>query len=158
MTDATIPAVGKRAPAFSLESDERQKVRFADLKGRPFVLYFYPKDATPGYTTEANEFRVNMKHFNKLGVAVFGVSPDSVDSHCKFIDRQKLNFRLLADPNHKAAEKYGVWVEKNMYGKKFWGVQRATFLINADGKVAAVWPKVSPRGHAAEVLAAAREL
>ena len=158
MAEATVPAVGKKAPAFSLESDDGTKVRLADLKGRAFVLYFYPKDATPGCTTEAQEFRDNMKAFDKLGVAVYGVSPDSVASHCKFAAKENLNFRLLADPDHKVAEKYGVWVEKNMYGKKYWGVQRATFLIDAAGKIAAVWPKVSPKGHAEEVLAAAREL
>lgn len=158
MPDASIPAVGKKAPAFTLESDEGMKVRLADLKGTPFVLYFYPKDATPGCTTEAQEFRDQVKHFEKIGVAVFGVSPDSVDSHCKFIGKEKLNFHLLADPDHKTAEKYGVWVEKNLYGKKYWGVQRTTFLVDAAGKIATVWPRVNPKGHAAEVLAAARQL
>lgn len=154
----TMPEAGKRAPAFTLPSSDGGKVSLGKLKGSPLVVYFYPKDNTPGCTTEALEFRAKTKQFEALGVRVFGISPDSVASHCKFIDRQKLNFTLLADEDHAIAEKYGVWVEKSMYGKKFMGVQRATFLIDKTGKTAQVWPKVKPKGHASEVLAAAKEL
>lgn len=152
------PAEGQKAPAFSLPSHEGGKVSSAGLKGNPYVIYFYPKDMTPGCTTEAKEFRDAMPEFDKLGVNVFGVSPDDVESHCKFVDKQSLNFALLADADHKIAEKYGLWVEKNMYGKKYWGVQRATFLVGPDGKIVKAWPKVSPKGHAAEVLEAAKSL
>ena len=107
---------------------------------------------------EAQEFRDQMRHFKRLGVIVLGISPDTIESHCKFVDKQKLNFTLLADTEHKVAEKYGVWVEKNMYGRKYWGVQRSTFLIDAAGKLAKVWPKVKPKGHAHEVLDAAKAL
>lgn len=155
---SNIPESGKRAPAFTLPSSDGGKVALTKLKGTPIVLYFYPKDNTPGCTTEALEFRAKAKQFQALGVRIFGVSPDSVASHCKFIEKQKLNFTLLADEDHAIAEKYGVWVEKSMYGKKFMGVQRSTFLIDGAGKIAQVWPKVKPKGHAAEVLAAAKEL
>ena len=158
MPKNTVPEVGKRAPAFTLLSSQGDKVTLSKLRGSPVVLYFYPKDNTPGCTVEAQEFRVKMKEFNKLGVRLFGISPDGVSTHCKFIDKQKLNFPLLADNKHIAAEKYGVWVEKSMYGRKFWGIQRATFLIDGSGKITQVWPKVIPKGHATEVLAAAKEL
>jgi thioredoxin-dependent peroxiredoxin len=153
-----MPEIGKRAPVFELPSSEGGTIALSRLKGSPVVLYFYPKDSTPGCTTEALEFRSKIKQFEALGVHIFGISPDSVDSHCKFIDKQKLNFVLLADEGHTVAEKYGVWVEKSMYGKKFMGVQRATFMIDGSGKIAHVWPKVSPKGHAAEVLERARSL
>lgn len=155
---AEIPGEGQTAPAFTLSSSEGNKIRSADLIGEPYVLYFYPKDLTPGCTTEAQEFRDSIPAFKTAGVKVFGVSPDGVESHCKFIDKHQLNFPLLVDTDHKVADKYGLWVEKNMYGRKYWGVQRATFLIGADGKVAKAWPKVSPKGHAAEVLATAKAL
>ena len=155
---STLPAKGNRAPVFALESNEGTKVKSAELKGNAYVVYFYPKDMTPGCTTEAQEFRDLMGHFEKLGIAVFGVSPDGVESHCKFIEKQQLNFALLVDADHALAEKYGLWVEKSMYGRKYWGVQRATFLVDSDGKIAQVWPKVKPKGHAAEVLTAAKAL
>lgn len=148
------PREGKKAPAFSLPSSEGGKVSLASLKGKRFVLYFYPKDDTPGCTVEAKAFRDKAADFAKAGVAVFGVSPDDAESHCKFRDKYGLNFALLADADHKAAESFGVWVEKNMYGKMFWGVQRATFLVDQKGVVTKVWPKVKPEGHAEEVLAA----
>jgi peroxiredoxin Q/BCP len=145
---------GKKAPAFTLESDDGTKIKLADLRGTPIVLYFYPKDDTPGCTREACAFRDRAKELAKLGAKVFGVSPDSVASHAKFRAKYKLNFPLLADPEHVVAEKYGAWREKNMYGKKMMGIQRSTFLIAADGKVARVWKKVSVDGHDEEVLEA----
>jgi thioredoxin-dependent peroxiredoxin len=149
---------GDRAPAFSLPASTGEKVKLSDLKGSPVVLYFYPKDATPGCTTEAQEFQKQLKAFEKAGAHVYGISADGVESHCKFVDKLKLAFPLLADESHAVCEKYGVWVEKNMYGKKFMGIQRATFLVGADGKLAKVWPKVSPKGHAKEVLDTVRAL
>lgn len=153
-----MPPEGKKAPAFTLPASTGGKVRLSELKGTPVVVYFYPKDNTPGCTTEAEEFRDHMKTFEKLGVHVLGISPDSIESHCRFIDKHDLNFTLLADEDHAVADKYGVWVEKNLYGRKFMGVQRATFLIDADGKIAKVWPKVRPKGHAQEVVEAAKAL
>ena len=158
MSDSTIPVEGKRAPAFQLPTDSGEKIRLSDFKGSPVVLYFYPKDNTPGCTTEAQDFRDLQKEFTKLGVTVLGVSPDSVESHVKFVAKQSLNFALLADPEHAAIEKYGLWVKKKLYGKEFMGVQRATFLIDGKGTIARSWPKVQVKGHAAEVLAAAKAL
>jgi thioredoxin-dependent peroxiredoxin len=152
------PAEGDKAPAFSLPSSDGGKFALSSAKGKALVLYFYPKDDTPGCTTEAQQFRDLAKDFEKADAIVIGVSPDSVESHCKFRDKHGLNFKLLADEDHALAEKYGLWVEKNMYGKKYWGVQRATFLIDAKGKIARVWPKVKPDGHAKEVLAAVKSL
>jgi len=156
-TPATLPEAGKKAPAFSLPASGGKKLGLAGLKGRWVVLYFYPKDDTPGCTTEAKGFRDAAPAFEERNAVVLGVSPDDVASHCKFIDKHGLNFQLLADTDHALAEKYGVWVEKNMYGKKYMGVQRATFLIGPDGKIVRVWPKVKPADHAAEVLDAIDE-
>ena len=158
MTEVEIPAEGKRAPAFHLATDSGEKIRLSELKGAPVVLYFYPKDNTPGCTTEAQDFRDLHKKFKNLGVHVLGVSPDSVESHEKFVNKQSLNFTLLSDPERTAIEKYGLWVKKKLYGKEFMGVQRATFLIDETGKIARAWPKVKVKGHAAEVLEAAKEL
>ncbi len=149
---------GERAPAFTLTADDGSKVRLSDLKGAPVVLYFYPKDDTPGCTKEACAFRDRSAELNKLGATVLGVSPDDVASHAKFRDKYSLNFPLLADPDHAIAEKYGAWREKNMYGKKSMGVQRSTFLIGPDGKVAKVWKRVSVDGHDQQVLEALGEL
>lgn len=153
-----VPKEGNKAPAFALPSQSGDKVRLSSLKGAPVVLYFYPKDNTPGCTVEAQEFRDSLRDFKRAGAGVIGLSPDSIESHCRFIDKQGLNFTLLADTEHAVAEKYGVWVEKNMYGRKFWGIQRATFLIDAEGRIAKIWPKVKPKGHAREVLAAVKAL
>lgn len=150
--------VGKRAPAFSTKDDNGKTVKLSDWKGRPVVLYFYPKDDTPGCTKEACGFRDASKALEKLGAVVIGISPDDVASHVKFREKYKLNFPLLADTNHAIAEKYGAWREKNMYGKKSMGIQRSTYLIDADGKVAKVWPRVKPEEHPAQVLAALKEL
>jgi peroxiredoxin Q/BCP len=149
---------GKSAPAFTLTRDDGSKVRLADLKGKPVVLYFYPRDDTPGCTTEACAFRDRSAELNKAGAVVLGVSPDTVESHAKFRDKYQLNFPLLADPDHKIAEKYGAWREKNMYGKKTMGIQRSTFLIDPKGKVAKVWKRVKVDGHDQEVLDALKEL
>ena len=146
------PMVGKKAPAFTLESSAGNKLALSSLKGSIVVVYFYPKDNTPGCTVEAKEFRDACDSFIEQGAVVLGVSPDSIKSHCNFIAKHELNFQLLSDPDHAVAEKYGVWVEKSMYGKKYMGIQRATFLIGKDGKICQIWPKVKPEGHAHEVL------
>jgi peroxiredoxin Q/BCP len=149
---------GQKAPAFTLTADDGSKVRLADQAGSPVVLYFYPKDDTPGCTKEACAFRDLAADMKKLGAKVFGVSPDDVESHVAFRDKYKLNFPLLADLDHKLADKFGAWREKNMYGKKSMGVQRSTFLIDAEGKVAKVWKRVQVDGHDQQVLAALKEL
>jgi peroxiredoxin Q/BCP len=141
-----------------LTSDDGTKVRLADLKGSPVVLYFYPRDDTPGCTREACAFRDQKADLKKLGAKVLGISTDTVESHARFRDKYKLNFPLLADVDHKVAEKYGAWREKNMYGKKSMGIQRSTFLIDRRGKVAKVWKRVQVDGHDAEVLSALKEL
>jgi peroxiredoxin Q/BCP len=145
---------GGRAPAFSLVADDGSKIRLADFKGRTVVLYFYPKDDTPGCTREACAFRDQQAPLKKLGAVVLGVSADSGESHGKFRAKYGLNFLLLSDPDHSVAEKYGAWREKNMYGKKSMGIQRSTFLIDADGKVAKVWKAVKVDGHDQQVLKA----
>lgn len=154
----SFPAPGKKAPAFNLATDSGEKLRLSSLKGKPVVLFFYPKDNTPGCTTEALEFKKLHARFSELGVEVLGISPDSVESHSKFVAKQGLPFPLLSDPDHATIEKYGLWVEKKLYGRVYWGTQRATLLLDKNGKVVQSWPKVKPAGHAAEVLLAARAL
>jgi peroxiredoxin Q/BCP len=149
---------GMKAPAFELPSSGGGRVSLKGLKGRTVVLYFYPKDDTPGCTVEACEFGAANAQIEKAGAVVLGLSPDSAAQHDKFIAKFKLPFTLLADEDHAVCEAYGVWVEKSMYGKTFMGVQRATFLIDAAGIVRRAWPKVKPEGHAAEVLQAIKEL
>ena len=149
---------GKKAPAFTLAADDGTKVKLSELAGSPVVLYFYPKDDTPGCTKEACAFRDRSGELKKLGAKVFGVSPDAVESHVKFRDKFSLNFPLLADPDHKVAEKYGAWREKNMYGKKSMGIQRSTYLIDAAGKVAKVWQHVKVDGHDQQVIDALKAL
>jgi peroxiredoxin Q/BCP len=149
---------GRTAPDFTLPADDGGKVKLSSLRGRPVVVYFYPRDNTPGCTREACAFRDRRAQLAKAGARVLGISGDSVASHEKFRDQFKLNFPLLADADHKVAEKYGAWREKNLYGKKSMGIQRSTFLVDADGKVARVWKKVNVDGHDAEVLAALKEL
>jgi peroxiredoxin Q/BCP len=149
---------GQRAPAFTLTADDGSKVRLSELKGQPVVLYFYPRDDTPGCTREACAFRDQQAKLKKLGARVLGVSADSIESHEKFRDKYRLNFPLLADPDHQVAEKYGAWREKNMYGKKSVGIQRSTFLIDAGGKVVKVWKRVKVDGHDSQVLHALQEL
>lgn len=149
---------GKKAPAFTLMADDGKKVKLADFKGKPVVLYFYPKDDTPGCTKEACAFRDRKDELAKLGAVVLGVSCDSVESHVKFKKKYDLNFPLLADTDHAIAEKYGAWREKNMYGKKSMGVQRSTFLIDAAGKVVKVWKSVRVDGHDAAVIETIKDI
>lgn len=144
---------GDVAPSFSLAGDGGRHVDSAALKGQRHVIYFYPKDDTPGCTREACAFRDNLPAFTKLGVPVFGVSADETKAHDKFIHKYSLNFPLLSDPQHKLLDKYGVWVEKSMYGRKYFGIQRSTFVVDAKGKIEKVWEKVSPDSHAQEVMA-----
>ena len=144
---------GAKAPAFTLESDDGGKVSLADLKGKKVVLYFYPRDNTPGCTLEAQGFRDAAARLKKKGAVVLGVSRDSIASHCRFRDQHALNFRLLSDPDARAIKAYGAWGEKNMYGKKTEGILRTTVVIDEDGKVAKVFPKVKVAGHVEDVLA-----
>ena len=143
---------GAPAPEFELTSDEGETVTLSALRGKPVVLYFYPRDDTPGCTTEACEFRDAYDRFREQGVEVLGVSPDTEASHRKFKSKYELPFTLLADPDHHAAEAYGVWKEKRNYGKTYMGVERSTFVIDADGKVAKAMRGIRPAGHAAKVL------
>ena len=151
-------SVGKSAPAFSLDTDSGEKLSLKDLKGRPVVLYFYPKDDTPGCTVEACEFRDAFPRFKGTKAVILGISPDSVKSHQKFKAKFDLPFTLLADEDHGIAEKYGVWQKKSMYGRSYMGIARTTFVIDKDGKVAKVFEKVKPKGHAEEVEQAIDEL
>jgi len=149
---------GDKAPQISLPADDGSKVKLADLKGSPVVLYFYPADDTPGCTREACAFRDRSSELKKLGAKIFGISPDDVASHVKFKSKFKLNFPLLADPDHQVAEKFGAWREKNMYGKKKMGIVRSTFLIDPKGRVKKVWRSVKVDGHDAAVIEALKEL
>ena len=143
---------GAPAPDFELTSDEGETVTLSALRGKPVVLYFYPRDDTPGCTTEACEFRDAYDRFRDQGVEILGVSPDTEASHRKFKTKYELPFTLLADPGHEAAEAYGVWKEKKNYGRTYEGVERSTFIIDAEGKVAKAMRGIRPAGHAAKVL------
>jgi len=147
----TLP-VGKKAPAFSAEIDSGKKISLSDFNGKWVVLYFYPKDDTPGCTKEACSFRDNMDSITKAGAVVIGVSPDAVKSHVKFKEKYDLNFHLVSDNNKKICEKYGAYGEKIMYGKTIKGVIRSTYIINPEGKIAYVFPKVKVDGHVEEVI------
>jgi len=144
---------GKPAPDFELPSDSGERVRLSSLRGKPVVLYFYPKDDTPGCTTQACGIRDVYADFRERGAVVLGVSPDDEGSHVKFKEKYSLPFTLLADPGHEVAEQYGVWKERNRYGKKSMGIERSTFVIDADGNVAKEMRRVKPDTHAADVLA-----
>ncbi len=146
--------VGAKAPAFDLRSDQGKRVKLSDFLGQPVVLYFYPRDDTPGCTREASAFRDSRAELAEMGAVVLGVSPDTTESHQKFRDKFELNFPLLSDEDHQIAEKYGAWREKNMYGKKSMGIQRSTFLIDAKGRIAKVWPRVQVDGHDEQVRTA----
>ncbi|MEQ8376957.1 MAG: thioredoxin-dependent thiol peroxidase [Roseibium aggregatum] len=150
--------VGDVAPDFELEGDGGNRVSLSALKGKPVVVYFYPKDDTPGCTKEAIAFTEQSDAFAKLGVTIIGLSPDTAAKHDKFIAKHNLAIRLGADTEKEVAEAYGVWVEKSMYGKKYMGVERTTFLVGADGKIVEIWRKVKVPGHADAVLEAARAL
>jgi len=143
---------GETAPDFTLTSDSGEEVTLSALKGKPVVLYFYPKDDTPGCTTEACEFRDAYDVFRQRGVEVLGVSPDDVRAHERFKSKYELPFTLLADPDHAVAESYGVWGERKFAGKRYMGINRSTFIIDADGKVARAMMGIKPAGHAAKVL------
>ncbi len=145
---------GKPAPAFTLRSDTGEEVSLETLRGRPVVLYFYPRDDTPGCTAQACGIRDAWSEFERRGAVVLGVSPDDERSHAKFKEKYGLPFTLLADEDHEVAERYGVWVEKEYAGRRYMGVERSTFLIDADGNVAKVMRRVKPDSHAADVLAA----
>ena len=145
---------GETAPDFTLRADDGGEVTLSALRGKPVVLYFYPKDDTSGCTKEACAFRDRRAELAAAGAALLGVSPDDVASHVRFRDKYSLNFPLLADPDHKVAERYGAWREKNLYGKTSMGIQRSTFLIDRDGKVRKAWKRVNVDGHDEEVLAA----
>ena len=149
---------GKKAPAFKLGSSEGGEVSLKDLKGKIVVLYFYPKDDTPGCTREACEFRDSQAAIKKAGAVVFGVSGDSLESHGKFKTKYKLNFPLLSDPGNEVATKFGAFGEKVLYGRKFMGIIRSTFVIDGDGVVRKVFPKVKVDGHAEKVLEAVKAL
>jgi thioredoxin-dependent peroxiredoxin len=153
-----VIAAGERAPDFTLPDQDGQPVTLSELAGRPVVLYFYPKADTPGCTTQACGIRDHHDDYEQTGAVVLGVSPDPVGAVKKFHDKQGLNFTLLADADHAVCDRYGVWVEKSMYGRTYWGAQRSTFVIDPDGTVATVIPKVSPKTHDDVVLAALAEL
>jgi len=150
--------VGDKAPEFTLPSDDGGKVSLKALKGKSVVLYFYPRDDTPGCTAEACAFRDTLPDFSKVKAAIVGISRDPVASHAKFRTKYDLPFPLASDEAGKVCQAYGVWVEKSMYGKKYMGIERSTFLIDAGGVVRNVWRKVKVKGHADEVLAAASAL
>ncbi len=149
---------GSKAPEFNLETDGGKKVRLADFKGRMLVLYIYPKDDTSGCTVEAIAFSALKKKFEAAGATVVGVSPDPVKSHDKFKAKHDLSITLASDPDKAMLNRYGVWVEKSMYGRKYMGAERSTFLIGPDGRVARIWRKVRVDGHADEVLEAVKAL
>jgi peroxiredoxin Q/BCP len=146
-------SAGKKAPDFTLESAEGKPVKLSDFKGKKVVVYFYPKDDTPGCTKESCDFRDAQSPLKKAGAVVMGISPDSAASHQRFRDKYGLDFLLLADPDHQAIEAYEVWKEKSMYGKTFMGVERSTFLIDEQGVLVREWRKVKVEGHVEEVLA-----
>ena len=149
---------GETAPDFTLPDQDGSEITLSDLRGQTVVLYFYPKADTPGCTTQACGIRDHRADYEAASAVVLGVSPDPVKAVKKFADKQSLDFRLLADEDHEVCEAYGVWVEKSMYGKTYWGAQRSTFIIDPDGTVAKVFPKVSPKTHDEIVLKALGEL
>ena len=162
-TPPSGPAVGEAAPTFAMPASGGRQVSLDSLKGQPFLLYFYPKADTPGCTKQACGVQEALPALgqvgkSKTGLTVIGVSPDPMKPIEKFAAKYNLTFPLASDEDHKVAEAYGVWVEKSMYGKTYMGMERSSFLVGADGKVVRVWRKVKPEAHAAEVLAAAKEL
>ena len=153
-----MPVVNDIAPDFSLPRDGGETVRLSDLRGHAVVLFFYPRDDTPGCTKESIGFSEHQQQFTDAGAKILGISKDSIASHEKFVTKRDLKTPLLSDENGSVCEDYGVWKEKNMYGKKFMGIERTTFLIDQNGKIAEVWPKVKVPGHVDEVLKAAQAL
>ncbi|WP_127598920.1 peroxiredoxin [Nitratireductor alexandrii] len=152
------PEIGQQAPDFDLPRDGGGSLKLSDLRGKPVIVYFYPKDDTSGCTTEGKDFSALLPEFEKAGATVIGISPDSAKSHDKFKAKHGLSVVLVADEGKSAIQDYGVWVEKSMYGRKFMGVERTTILIDKDGRVARVWNKVKVANHAAEVLEATQAL
>lgn len=150
--------VGDKAPAFKLKNQDGETISLNDLKGKPVVLYFYPKDNTSGCTKEACNFRDEFPKFRKIKAEIIGVSADSVESHKKFADKYKLPFNLLSDEKKEVLEKYGVWQEKSMYGKKYMGIVRTTFVIGSDGKIKKIFPKVKVDNHNKEVMEALKKI
>jgi thioredoxin-dependent peroxiredoxin len=155
---SSMPQAGDPAPPFDLPASTGGRISLESLKGKPVVLYFYPKDDTPGCTAEACAFRDMKTPYAVTGAVVLGVSADDLPSHQKFAQKYGLTFPLLSDPDHKVSEAYGVWGEKKNYGRTYMGITRATFLIDGDGDIHQVWPKVKVEGHADEVLAALRPI
>ncbi|WP_456397063.1 thioredoxin-dependent thiol peroxidase [Desulfurobacterium sp.] len=150
--------VGKSAPDFCLKNEEGKEVHLKDFKGKWLILYFYPKDNTPGCTKEAEEFTEKLSEFKKLNAEIAGISPDSVESHKKFKEKRNLKVILLSDPEHKVIESYGAWKLKKRFGKEYYGVVRTTYLIDPEGKVAHVWKNVRVKGHVDKVLEKLKEL
>jgi len=150
----SAPQPGSKAPAFTLKDQDGETVKLSDFKGKTLVLYFYPRADTPGCTTQACGIRDRFKEYEKAGAVIVGVSPDEPEALKKFQAKYKLPFTLIGDPDHKVAEKYGQWVEKSMYGKKYMGIQRSTFIIAPNGKIAEYLPKVQPKKHDDLVLKA----
>ena len=150
--------VGCKAPAFTLPIDGGGKISLSEMTGEKVIIYFYPKDDTPGCTQESCDFRDNLTAFKKSGAIIVGISKDSVARHDKFKKKFKLNFPLASDEDGKVCEKYGVWTQKSMYGKKYMGIERSTFLVDEKGKIARIWRKVKVAGHADEVLSALKEM
>lgn len=148
---------GKKAPSFTLENQAGEQISLADFTGKHVVLYFYPKDMTPGCTTEACDFRDNHESFQDLNAVIIGVSPDPINSHQKFIDKHELPFLLLADEDHKVAEEYGAWKLKNNFGKESYGIERSTFIIDKEGILQKEYRKVSVKGHVEDALTFIRE-
>ena len=146
--------VGDQAPTFTLKNEAEEDVTLAAFRGKPVILYWYPRDDTPGCTTEACGFRDAYGEFAQAGAVVLGISTDDVQSHAKFKSKYNLPFTLLSDPDHQVAQQYGVWGSKNFMGREFEGIHRVTYLLDEQGVVKQVWPKVTPEGHADEILAA----
>ncbi|MBW4563713.1 MAG: thioredoxin-dependent thiol peroxidase [Mojavia pulchra JT2-VF2] len=155
---SNIPQIGQPAPDFSTPDQHESPVSLGDFSGQWVILYFYPKDDTPGCTTEAKDFTELNQDFSALGAKILGVSPDLGKTHCKFINKHNLTITLLSDPEHELAETYGIWQLKKFMGKEYMGVVRSTFLINPEGKIAYSWPNVKVKGHAQQVLTKLQEL
>ena len=158
MSTIAIPAVGAPAPDFTASTDSGATLSLADLRGRPVVLYFYPRDDTPTCSAQACEFRDQFPRFDAAGAVVVGVSTDTVRSHARFREKYALPFTLVADPDHAIAEAWGVWQEKSMYGRKYMGIVRTTFLVDARGRIARVWERVRTKGHGEDVAQAVAAL
>ncbi|TQR43598.1 thioredoxin-dependent thiol peroxidase [Paenibacillus popilliae] len=158
MTQSTQVELGQVIPDFTLPASTGQDVKLSDYRGKKVVIYFYPKDMTPGCTQESCDFRDYHGDFEKHGVVVLGISPDPIKSHTKFIEKHSLPFTLLSDPEHEVADLFGVWQLKKMYGREYYGIVRSTFLIDEEGKLIKEWRSVKVKGHTIEVLEAVREL